>query len=272
MCLGDYARQARVAEEFIMVVGSYRVDARGAKRYVDVDARTVPARAWQDMLCYDGARAMAEELRPITNCRADDERWAAFRLKHSAAFDRQRAPGACVKLAMKRDSKAQKRIQCQMPDAAFHLFKRTFEPALTPVIPSMLKVPQAPPPADKYYTRPAGVARAVRELVAALGDELAHVRVVVEPAAGGGAFLAALAAAVSEGAEVLAYDIQPDPGVDIVELDFLQNTARVAADIAGRPAIVAGNPPMGGTPCSSSTAARPCRAWAASPSCSRARS
>lgn len=254
ICLADYARQASIAEDFIMLVGTYRKDISGNKQFIDVDARTVPGNAWRALLHYDRAREMFEELKLISNSRVDDSRWEEFRVAHSVSFDGQRGIGPRLKLAMKRDSKTQKRIQCQMPGTAFRLFKRTFEPALDPAILEAMKVapatpppatpPPATPPRDKYYTCQAGVDKAIGELT----GELEGVEVVVEPSAGGGAFLEKLVAA-APGATILAYDIEPGDqaaGRPVIEaLDFLNDEGRVAADIAGRPAIVVGNPPYG---------------------------
>ena len=129
ICLADYARQASIAEDFIMLVGTYRKDISGNKQFIDVDARTVPGNAWRALLHYDRAREMFEELKLISNSRVDDSRWEEFRVTHSVSFDGQRGLGPRLKLAMKRDSKTQKRIQCQMPGTAFRLFKARCWPA-----------------------------------------------------------------------------------------------------------------------------------------------
>lgn len=126
VCLGDYRRQASIKLNFVMIVGTYSMGPAG-RTYHKIDAHYVTAERWRELLRYDETAAMFEELKLITNEHVDDARWTEFRKKHGAAFDAQRpAVGPKIKLAMKRDSKTQKRIQCQMSNSAYLVFKLTF--------------------------------------------------------------------------------------------------------------------------------------------------
>lgn len=268
LCLGDYRRQASVAGDFLLVVG--QVDSGRCAR---VDAYVVAAGAWRQLLAYAGADVMYSELKEISCSRRDDEKWTAFRCRHADAFDAEHAgaPLRC-RLAMKRDHKGQKRIQAavarsHVPDLAeaFPMW-RDLNAALgainalmesgslivaaspaavaTPAA-ALAAAPAAAPAAvsdralDKFYTSDAVVDAVVDVARAALGACTA----VVEPSAGGGAFLARLKAAAPH-ASIHAYDIAPE-APDIVALDFLQAGARVAADTRGRRVCVVGNPPYG---------------------------
>ena len=103
-------------------------------------------------------------------------------------------------------------------------------------------------PPDRFFTRPDGVRKALSVLAEVCGPELRDAKAVIEPSAGSGAFLAALAEA-APCAEILAYDLAPMPTpqglAQVTKLDFLKGGKKVADDLAGRAAIVAGNPPYG---------------------------
>jgi hypothetical protein len=101
---------------------------------------------------------------------------------------------------------------------------------------------------DKFYTRPEIAAALAAD---ALGDA-GEVGVVLEPSAGGGAFVRA-ARAARPGVEVVALDVRPDgpEAAEILVRDFLAPATRaeLLARLAGRRAVALGNPPFGHAAC-----------------------
>ena len=259
LCLGDYARQAAITEAFILVVGTYAQEATtGAKRDWHVETFMIAAADWTARLHYSAAGAMRAGLALISNLSADDARWKAFMLEHTSAFAREHAEDApMVALAGKRDHTTQKRIQCRINARNLRAMRGAFGPGLSveqvaAISAAANNAATATLPVDRFYSRREGVAKGIAVLQAALAvapdgpRSIADFSVLVEPAAGAGAFLAPLRAQAGKDAVVLAYDVAPPEGADaaVERLDFLAD-GRVAVAVNGRTALAVGNPPYG---------------------------
>ena len=259
LCLGDYFRQASVKDRFILVVGSYTLLGNRRVNW-DVSMFEIPAGGWSRLLHYSQAAAMAEEMKLITNLKVDDERWLLFLAEHAKRFNSEHTgdPFAFC-LAGKRDHKAQKRMQCRISTRGYRAMAAAYGMTLEPAAAAIAALANRPPCApaalcpakarpvglERFYTGPQAVERVVRfasEVLQRARRPLDSFEVVVEPSAGGGAFLGALRGAAPR-ASLLAFDLAPGaPG--IAAADFLADAA-VAAAVGGRPAVVVGNPPYG---------------------------
>jgi len=248
ICLADYFRQSRIVPDFLLVVGSYR-PIPGKKVDWSVHIWRVGAEAWRRGLSYTRRGTILGEIQQMTNDRADNTKWQRFRLDHAKSFTAEH-PGSGLQLRPKRDNKKQIRLQCALSAKYINELRRCgdiFEQDCPDIITNLQEITERTMSAavDKYYTS----ARAVGFVLEILATHhpLDSYAVIVEPSAGAGAFLTPLTAA-APGAEIIAYDLEPESGdgaTPIATLNFLTDTATVSAAVRNRKAIAIGNPPFG---------------------------
>ena len=113
--LGDYYRNASKKEDFILIIGFWQ----GSKtNIVEEYAIYINHNKWNELLYYEFAEQMKQQMEEITNDKSDDGVWKTFREVQKFAYEQD-----CdrkIKLRFKRDHKRQKRIQCAINKTDFY--------------------------------------------------------------------------------------------------------------------------------------------------------
>jgi hypothetical protein len=118
LCLGDYRRNKRIKQDFLLCVETRQNNIKTEKYY------WVDHRLWIQFFEFDHDAAMMTEWGLITNLHADDQRSKECQKKYKQLWGLQRL----VQLRFKRDHKDQKRIQCAVPKRHLDEFLSHFTP------------------------------------------------------------------------------------------------------------------------------------------------
>jgi hypothetical protein len=236
--LGDYKRNKYRTQSFILIIGLWKDNKS------NIVAEHIIVVEYDDFvkhLHYDYDDEIENGMKRISNSRDDDAKWEKFCKVHKGRWPKSNL----IDIRFKRDHKTQKRVQCAISWKIFNdYFLRRYKKlngtdlkamqymSLTSTMPQTTGLLRNT--RDEYFTKPELAAYFAN--IALEKIELGDNDLFIEPSAGEGAFIDALAQHL-----VFGYDIS-SKRVDVVEHDFLDIDHSM---FHGINCHAIGNPPFG---------------------------